>query len=189
MVEVGCPAEHDTHADRHLPLPNDRLDPERDFHGQRFVHHVAEVTPWRGEGGLLMRDSGVSQATGGLASVVTVRLDEGVEYEQPPHRGEFFFLFVTKGVVEVVIRACPTSSSSNSSSGGGTEVEVVEGDVYNYRLPPGSSVTLPSTHHLTATAAASTAAGTGTAGGEEEVQVEFLVVQLPQPKKGVAGQA
>lgn len=185
MVEIGCPAEHDTHADRHLPLPNDRLDPERDFHGQRFVHHVAGVTPWApSEGGLLMRDSGVSQATGGLASVVTVRLDKGVEYEQPPHRGEFFFLFVIKGVVEVVIRACPTSSSSNSSSGGGTEVEVVEGDVYNYRLPPGSSMTLPSTHHLTATAV-----GTGTAGGEVEGQADFLVVQLPQPKKGAAGQA
>lgn len=170
---MGCPAEHDTYADRHLPLPNDKVCPDRDFGGQRFVRHVAQDALWQPRGDLLVRDSGISQGTGGMASVVTVRLGgkgKGTVYDQPPHGGEFFLLFITKGVVDVVIPV------STSMGGGDSREEEV------HRLQAGTSITLPSTHHLTATAVITSDSDSG--GGSscrdhDDWSVEFIVVQLP----------
>ena len=41
VIEIGCPAEHDTLADHDLDLPTRSFRPERDFGGQRFVRHIA----------------------------------------------------------------------------------------------------------------------------------------------------
>jgi len=53
VVEIGCPAEHDTHRDHDLELPNESVDPSRVWEGQRFVRHVDgdhEWEPWRQPG-------------------------------------------------------------------------------------------------------------------------------------------
>ena len=53
VIEIGCPAEHETIADWSLPLPNDRVDAGRDFGGQRFMRHIAadaSYHPWRLDG-------------------------------------------------------------------------------------------------------------------------------------------
>ncbi len=106
VIEVGCPAVHDTLADRALDLPNPSVDRERIFGGQRFVRHIAAeaaADPWL-ESGLEYRDTGIGRATGGLAGAVVVRA-HGAE---PPnaasalaHRGEFLFDVVLAGSAEL----------------------------------------------------------------------------------------
>ena len=48
VIELSSPAEHITYADHELTLPNGKLDPERKFHGQRFVRHIAKEAVWKG---------------------------------------------------------------------------------------------------------------------------------------------
>ncbi|HZZ70438.1 MAG TPA: hypothetical protein VFE18_19890, partial [Phenylobacterium sp.] len=47
VVEIGCPALHETLADHAMALPTGRDLPDRDFSGQTFLRHVAAETPWR----------------------------------------------------------------------------------------------------------------------------------------------
>ncbi len=80
VVEIGCPAVHDTFADHELELPTGVGDPARLFGGQRFVRHVAasgEPERWVVD---VVRavDSGVGAATNGLAGVLTLRADPSV---------------------------------------------------------------------------------------------------------------
>lgn len=75
VVEIGCPAEHETIADWALPLPTDVVRTDRDFGGQRFVRHIAEgapYAPWR-VGGWEYRDTGIGDATDGLAGARVAR--------------------------------------------------------------------------------------------------------------------
>lgn len=105
VVELGCPADHETHADATLVLPTDRVDADRDFGGQRFARHVAAEatwTPWR-FGGFEQRDVGIAAATDGLAGVRVVRRagpsagpSAGAAWR---HGGELLFLFVLDGAI------------------------------------------------------------------------------------------
>ena len=102
VVEIGCPAVHETIADHVLSLPTQRLLPERDFGGQRFVRHVAAEAPWapwRWDG-FEMRDIGIGAATDGLAGARVVRpLAGSAAANLRAHGGEFLFLFVLKGEI------------------------------------------------------------------------------------------
>ena len=98
VIEVGCPAIHETHADHDLSLPNGKVEPGRLFSGQRFVRHVASEamwSPWR-IAGFEARDTGISAATNGLASVRVVR-SPGEYSGSIRHDGEFLFFFVLRG--------------------------------------------------------------------------------------------
>ena len=61
VIEVSMPAEHETWVDHEVMLPTGKTEPDRDFEGQRFVHHRATDDE--------CRDTGISSATGGLADV------------------------------------------------------------------------------------------------------------------------
>lgn len=101
VIEIGCPAEHETHADPDLTLPTAPLRPDRDFGGQRFVRHVAATAtwlPWRLDG-YECRDSGIGAATRGLAGARTVRPRGNVPPVTCSHDAEFLFLFVLDGGV------------------------------------------------------------------------------------------
>lgn len=103
VVEIACPAWHETFADPVLELPNQHLRPHRDFSGQRFVHHVAAGASWRRLGAFDSRDLGLTVATAGLASARVVRLHGA----KPPrlsarHEAEFDFLFVLEGGLTLV---------------------------------------------------------------------------------------
>jgi mannose-6-phosphate isomerase-like protein (cupin superfamily) len=93
---------HETIADHVLSLPTQRLLPERDFGGQRFVRHVAAEAPWapwRWDG-FEMRDIGIGAATDGLAGARVVRpLAGSAAANLRAHGGEFLFLFVLKGEI------------------------------------------------------------------------------------------
>ena len=78
VVEIGCPAEHETIADWSLTLPTGAVQPDRDFGGQRFVRHVAEGAPhapWRADG-WEFRDTGIGGATDGIAGARVARPTE-----------------------------------------------------------------------------------------------------------------
>jgi len=101
VIEVTCPAEHDTWLDHDLVLPTGAVHPERDFGGQRFVHHVAESTPWtawRGDG-FEQQQTKIDAATGGLATVGTVRCTDTTSSTTLHHDGEFLFLYILRGAI------------------------------------------------------------------------------------------
>lgn len=101
VIEIGCPAEHETIADWSLELPTPVGDPEREWAGQRFVRHVAEgapYRPWRIEG-WEYRDSGIGAATDGLAGVRVARPAGSAGDAWLAHDTEFSQLVVLRGEV------------------------------------------------------------------------------------------
>jgi len=103
VIEIGCPAVHETLADHVLKLPTGRVLPERRFAGQRFVRHVAASArwvPWRSSA-FLARDTGIAEATGGLAGARVVRARAQPAEDEFAHAGELRFLFVLEGELEL----------------------------------------------------------------------------------------
>jgi len=76
VVEIVTPAEHVTLTDPQMVLPStERLPADHRFGGQRFVHHRgghAAWRPWRLDG-FEEQDTGIAQATQGLAGVRVLR--------------------------------------------------------------------------------------------------------------------
>jgi quercetin dioxygenase-like cupin family protein len=100
VIEIGTPALHDTIADWSLELPNGRGDASRDWSGQRFVRHLAAdapYQPWRILG-WEYRDTGIGEATGGLAGVRVARATAG-RSDLVAHDTEFAMLVVLRGEV------------------------------------------------------------------------------------------
>jgi mannose-6-phosphate isomerase-like protein (cupin superfamily) len=99
VVEIGCPAVHDTLRDNKMSLPTAAVEPERDFGGQRFVWHRAanaETVPWR-RPGFDFTNFGIDDATDELATVGIVRAAPGAEIDSFIHDGEFLHWFVRAG--------------------------------------------------------------------------------------------
>lgn len=100
VVEVTCPAEHETAGDLQMSLPNGITNPDRIYGGQHFVRHEAAKTPWEPwrMPGFEARDTGIGAATGGLAGARVVR-PRGAESPMFKDDAEFSFLFVLDGAV------------------------------------------------------------------------------------------
>lgn len=101
VIEIGCPAEHETRVDHELELPTESLRPDRDFSGQRFVHHVAVSAawqPWRVPG-FSARDLGIDAATDGLAGMRVIRPVDDPALQVCSAETELLFLFVLRGSV------------------------------------------------------------------------------------------
>jgi quercetin dioxygenase-like cupin family protein len=99
VVEIGCPALHETLADHGMTLPTGRVLPDRDFGGQRFLRHVAADTPWAAEPGTgwERRDTGMTGATRGLADADVLRPAAGRALAAPAHSREMLFGFLLEG--------------------------------------------------------------------------------------------
>jgi quercetin dioxygenase-like cupin family protein len=99
VVELGCPAIHETLADHDMDLPTGRLAPDRVFDGQVFLRHVAAETPWTPEPGtgFRRRDTGMGAATRGLADAVVLAPGEARELSAAPRDAELLFGFVLEG--------------------------------------------------------------------------------------------
>jgi len=107
VVEVGCPAEHETLVDHDMELPTADVRPEREFGGQRFVFHQAKQAdwiPWRSDG-WEARDTGIGEATNGEASVAVVRPTSALSGEPMSHDAEFLFRFVLQGSMTLAIES------------------------------------------------------------------------------------
>ena len=97
VVEIGCPALHETLADHAMDLPTGRDFPDRDFSGQVFRHHVAALTPWRAEGDLERRDTGLAGATRGLADAIVYRPGQGDALSPRINEHDLLFGFLLEG--------------------------------------------------------------------------------------------
>jgi len=101
VVELGCPALHETVADHQMHLPTDRVDSARSFGGQRFLRHVASAAPWAALHGYEAQVTGVKGATNGLADVQFVRPGEATRASLPSHDGELQFGFILEGSAQL----------------------------------------------------------------------------------------
>ena len=105
VVEVGSPAEHDTHREHDLALPTPLLRPERDFGGQRFVRHVHDDAGWSPgpATGWEQQVFGLAAATGRRAEARVVRVVDGSGPWEVRHPDSGpVFVFVRDGAVAVV---------------------------------------------------------------------------------------
>jgi quercetin dioxygenase-like cupin family protein len=118
VVEIGCPAEHETIADWSMELPSPPSPPDRAWEGQRFVRHVAAgaaYQPWRLDG-WEYRESGVEEATSGLAGVRVARPVTGGDMSWVTATGEFSQLVVLDGSVLLEVAEGPTEHLVDGSS-------------------------------------------------------------------------
>jgi quercetin dioxygenase-like cupin family protein len=99
VIELSCPAAHDTVAEHVIALPSDSLAPQRDFAGQRFHRHRAGAAAWEPSAldGFERRDLGIGAATAGLAAVEVVRGCAGAPLTLYAHEAEVRFVFVLAG--------------------------------------------------------------------------------------------
>lgn len=99
VVEIGCPAEHDTFFDYGLDLPTETIDTDRDFGGQKFMRHQAKEMPWEPSihPGFEVQHTAIPTATNGLANVQILRSSGETAMAPTRHDGEFWFLFVLEG--------------------------------------------------------------------------------------------
>jgi mannose-6-phosphate isomerase-like protein (cupin superfamily) len=103
VIEVACPAEYETRADKELLLPTRDVLPERLFGGQRFLRHracEASWGPWRLDG-FEARDTGVAAATNGLVAARVVKSDSAITAPAKGHAGELLFLFILQGEIGI----------------------------------------------------------------------------------------
>ncbi len=105
VIEVGCPAVHDTVVEHDIDLPTGVVNPERDFGGQRFVWHIkaeAGRSSYHVDG-LEWRDTGIGAATNGLAGAIVVEATDNGQGLAPEaltwltHDGEFALFVVIEG--------------------------------------------------------------------------------------------
>jgi len=99
VIEIGVPAEHITTIDHDLELPTAHFRPDRDFQGQRFCHHkLAEAVwkPWR-IAGFIARDTGIGEATNGVANVQVAKWRGDAQSQVTSHKTDILFSFVMEG--------------------------------------------------------------------------------------------
>jgi len=105
VIEVGCPAVHDTVVEHHIELPTGIVDVERDFGGQRFVRHVKTESGRNAHhvDGLVWRDTGIGAATNGIAGAIVIEAAHperdtiSVASTWLTHDGEFALFVVLDG--------------------------------------------------------------------------------------------
>lgn len=116
VVEIGCPAEHETHADHQMKLPTGNNLPKREYGGQQFVRHQVEQAnwePWRIEG-FTARDIGIDKATKGLVGAYVVKGSKNNPAITVTHNNEFLFFFVLAGKLDLY---CESSGNMQLTSG------------------------------------------------------------------------
>ena len=101
VIEIGCPAEHETIAEHVITLPTGQELPEREYGGQLFVRHIASQAPWVPfrYSGFVEQDLGIGLATHGLAGARVVKTDGGRDWPRATIPNEFLFTFVMDGRV------------------------------------------------------------------------------------------
>lgn len=136
VIEVGCPAVHDTLADHTMTLPTSAVSTDRDFGGQRFVRHRAAgaaTGTWL-QSGLVSRDTGIGAATDGVAGVSVVSAGRGVDAvpsERLTHDGEIVLDVVLAGSAGLSI-----SGTSGADDGDGGTYALAHRDAV--AIPPGA---------------------------------------------------
>jgi quercetin dioxygenase-like cupin family protein len=99
VIEIGVPAEHVTTIDHDMQLPNGPANPDRDFQGQRFVHHKAEEANWKPFriNGMTSRDTTIAEHTKNVAGVHVVHASGTADWVS--HDADILFNFVMEGTM------------------------------------------------------------------------------------------
>lgn len=113
VIEVGCPAEHETFRDHELTLPTSTRDPNRNFNGQRFVFHQVASASWQESDGGTFRDTAIAAATTNLAGVRVIRSTAPVRRTLS---GDFFFLAILKGSTQLQSQAVGTHTLTDGDA-------------------------------------------------------------------------
>lgn len=100
VIEIGVPAVHVTTIDHQMTLPNGTGDPDREWQGQKFVHHVRDKASWQPFRipGFTCRDTGIAAGTKGVAGIQVARYEGGT----PPATrtdADILFTFVMAGTM------------------------------------------------------------------------------------------
>lgn len=134
VIEIGCPAEHETRVDHELALPNPGLNRDRVFHGQTFIFHQCSTASWTPspDGAFEMRDTGISAATDQVASAVVLRPIRDGEILLRSGSEELFFMFVLSG-------------SMTLQTAGGLESRLAADDCFTVPTGTRCSLSKPST--------------------------------------------
>ena len=98
VIEIGVPAEHVTTIDHDMELPTKKLNPEREFKGQKFVHNKADKSKWTDFRipGFTCRDTTIAFNTNNVASVQVVK-PNGDAIVPTKHNCDILFNFVMEG--------------------------------------------------------------------------------------------
>jgi len=96
VIEIGCPAAHETWVDHERQLPTLNFQPDRVFNGQRFVRHIAADAEWQETDGFQYRDTGIFAATNGLADVRILKCETANSVINTLNDGCLFY-FVLNG--------------------------------------------------------------------------------------------
>lgn len=98
VVEIGVPSEHETTIDHTMDLPTSTYDPDRIFGGQRFCHSKAGEALWQPFriNGFNYRETGINEATGGVANVVVARFNGSVT-NRCKHNTDILFTYILEG--------------------------------------------------------------------------------------------
>ena len=123
VIEIGVPAEHITTIDHNMILPNDTINIDREFSGQRFVHHKVEEAKWEKFrlSQFEARDTTISKNTQNIAGVKVARF-KGGEERWTSHESDILFNFVMSGKMIL-------------EGEGGISNELAPGDAFV--IPPG----------------------------------------------------
>ena len=109
VIEIGVPAEHLTTIDHDMELPTPDFRPDREFQGTKFVLHRetdAVWGPWRIPG-FEARETGIGEATKGIAGVQVARRIPKVAVPATRHDGDILFGFVREGAMSLEVDGHP----------------------------------------------------------------------------------
>jgi mannose-6-phosphate isomerase-like protein (cupin superfamily) len=101
VVEITCPAEHETYTASDFVLPAPELNPERSFFGQQFIRHESKHAVWRTSWlpGFKCRDTSISEGSANFAHVRVLRQVKKSEAFLHSHEGVLSFFFLLKGAM------------------------------------------------------------------------------------------
>ena len=99
VVEISCPAEHETCVDHETQLPTGKYEPERTFGQQKFVFHRAKDETWAATAitGLEQQVTAIAAATNGVVAVNVLQARTAVEEIPLGHDGDLRFIFLLSG--------------------------------------------------------------------------------------------
>jgi quercetin dioxygenase-like cupin family protein len=99
VIELSSPSRHETRVEHDLSLPTATERRDRLFGGQRFVRHEAASARWEAgrRAGFEARDTGIGEATSGLAEAHVLRASGAERTTAWKHDGEMLFQFVLRG--------------------------------------------------------------------------------------------
>ena len=117
VIEIGVPAEHVTTIDHDMELPTKKINPKREFKGQKFVHNKAGDSTWSDFRipGFTCRDTAIAWNTKNVAGVQVVR-PNGDTIKSSKHDCDILFNFVMEGQMTLTASGQPLNKLNSGDA-------------------------------------------------------------------------